>query len=291
MQSLIRLISGPDNLSIRDDIVNILDLTRLDNIKLLQISDCSKLAPDELDTLALNTNEIELFQKMIQYLSLEDLKSIEFDKFSDQVKQSYLSIMLWNNIQTDMVCILLDQMKSVNYGKYTTFSFSQRSEINPLRFCCYRGNFNLVKLLVEKYNADIEHPSGTDMTGIMWSARCGHKEITSYLYDRGARLETSTQHIDEFATDAIKQLIAIKEYGKKYGKKYEVFRVSATETVKSNCDQTVEDEKLNQYFAQESETLDDLDQIKADYLKLKLENDQLKSNYQAILNLLHKDSM
>ena len=250
-------------------------------IELVFTSD--NLTPEKLRNIFMpNTDEeiINLFQKMIRHLSLDDLKKLDFGKFSIKVKQSFLSLMLWNRISTEMVCVLLDEMKSINYGKYSKIppsEISRVSKINPLFFCCYFGNFDLVKLLVERYHADIEHLNKNGCTAIMYSACEGDEMITKYLYDRGARLQTLNYNINDFATNPIKNLIV----------KWELERKSTKTDTELDCNSIKTDNHNRKQDIQETETkMNELAQIKADYLKLQQENDCMKRNYQNILNLL-----
>jgi ankyrin repeat protein len=127
--------------------------------------------------------------------SLELLKSIEFEKFSIHTQQYFLNWTIHTNISVEHICILLDKMKSVNYGdtSYNKYCFLSNN-INPLIYCCQIGIMDLVQLFVEKYNANIDYFLDNDKTAIKVIA-CGttsnFKEITEYLYKKGARLPTS----------------------------------------------------------------------------------------------------
>ena len=287
MESLIRLICTPDRIQcMQNEAQNLLDLTRLSNAQLLRICDPTKLTCEELrDVLVVNTDNqiVTLFKKMFFHesnpLSVEDLKSIEFNKFGDYVQQCCLNYMLMpDNISIDKICVLLDQIRSVNYGK--SYSAYKLWEINPLFFCCRMGKFDLIKLLVERYGANIEYDGGAGRTAIMYSAE-DDAEITKYLYDSGARLSTSTHNINEFASKSIRELIA----------KWEADKTRETD------DSRVDNEKLEDTDQTptkvdhcDSNDMPDLElaagSLKAELERLKQENDEMKRNYQCILNLL-----
>ena len=281
MESLIRLISTPDRKeSMQNEILDILDLTKLNNTQLLRISDRSKLTPEEFSVaLTIDTDDqiVAVLQQLIPSLSLEDLKSIQFSNFSESVLQRCMAYMLLTDASTDKICVVLDKMKSVNYVINGT--------MNPLIHCCRYNELGLVKLLVERYNADIEHLSQNSTTAIMYSAQCGHVEVTKYLYDKGALLSAGTKHINQYATDEMKQLIA----------KWEAEKATSAmnQLIKDELDRILPD-TANSTTAVDvgdkdsgSETI--LDQMKADYQKLKLENEEMKRNYETILNLLQNN--
>ena len=277
MESISKLICRDDRLKTnhgQDDLINlkklndatllrIIDsskLITLDNSALHKITDCSKLNTTTL----LHISAIDTDEKAIKALknlfshptlppSLEEIKSIPFDQFSENLQHSCLGMMLIMNAQTDMISVLLDLMKSVNYGQcYGTTDCKNLFTINPLIHCCHIGRFDLVKLLIDKYAADIEHQSYNGMTAIMYSTYSGHREIMQYLYEMGARLETPTQNIINFATGSIKVLI---------------------EKWKADKEINNDHNKLKS----------DFEMMKSDFEKMKSENDLMKRN---ILNLI-----
>ena len=281
MESLIRLICKSDHSqSIQNEIANLLDLTRLNNTQLVRISDVSKLTAEEFESIIIiDTDEkiIALLKKLIEHpthpITLEDLKSLEFNRFSDVVLQSCVGRMLESNIQSDLICVVLDQMKSVNYGKYAG-GYCRDFEINPLIHCCYDNKFDLVKLLVERYGADIEYRSASGKNSIMISSTQGNVEITKYLYDLGAQLQIKTttivRDIKDCASEPIMDMIT----------KWEQQRTSSCKEMKLENDKIKSE---NDKIKSDYQTLkSECEQIKADYMKLKLENDEMKQNYQTI---------
>lgn len=124
-------------------------------------------------------------------LSRQKFLSIEFEKFPDDVQQYMLSEMLVGDISIEFICLLLDKMKSVNYG---TPEYN-KNNINPLIYCSLYNRLDLVKLLVEKYNADIEYtgaatPMSTNKcTAITSAATANNIDIIKYLYFKGANTE------------------------------------------------------------------------------------------------------
>lgn len=228
MESLLNLTKTHNRIhNMNDKIKNCLDITKLsDNMllsicdfdKLLTVCDFSKLTIQEYITLftidPTDTDRIiYIFESLFKdrnQISLEEFKTIEFKKFSNRVQQLCLNTMLLCYISTDYICLLLDQIESVNYGSYSDISVNN---INPLMYCCRENRLDLVKLLVEKYQANIEYKSCHETTAIMFSAQQGHIYITKYLYEKGAKLETSQRDINSFATDDI--LLLIKKWNKK----------------------------------------------------------------------------
>lgn len=119
-------------------------------------------------------------------LSIEEYETIKFDQFNDNVQQQMLNIMLKNNISIVAMICLLDEIRSVNYGKELD---------NPLIYCCHNNRLDMVKLLVEIYGADIEYSFKNDKTAIMYATEKNHLDIVKYLYEKGAKLETRTHII------------------------------------------------------------------------------------------------
>lgn len=157
-------------------------------------------------------------------LSLEDLKTIEFEKFSDTLQQRCINHMIHENQPQDQLCVFLDKTRSVNYGnrsvcdtaKCEIESYKLQKDIcicdtnlkvNPLLYYSSKGKLKLVQLLIEKYGADMEHPSYCDTTAIMFSAQKEHIETTKYLFDKGAKLSTSTHHIRRYASINLRELL------------------------------------------------------------------------------------
>lgn len=174
--------------------------SKSDQVKYIEQSDQSRLVlllnklnnemyPDKLLKTILST---QIFPETKSY-SLELMKSIEFEKFSDFIQQSFLNNMIRDNLSTEIICILLDKMESVNYGNtsYGVNSTLDQDTINPLVYCCQSDRMDLVQLLVEKYNANIDYLVDDNQSAIMVIADGTHKnfiKITEYLYKKGASL-------------------------------------------------------------------------------------------------------
>lgn len=185
VESLVAYFSDPTKRRLHSD------LTRLDDATLLKA--CIS-----------ETNLFQLFHTLVvnrSDLSLEYLQLIDFDKLNVDTRQYYLSAMLQTNHSIESILFFLDRVNTVNYGSSHEYS------INPLIYCCYTNKYDLVKLLVEKYNANIDYPSQKNTTAIMYSAQQGNIEITKYLYDKGAKLQIFDKYIYTYATKEIKKLI------------------------------------------------------------------------------------
>lgn len=78
---------------------------------------------------------------------------------------------------------------------------------NPLIYCCFNNKFEIVKLLVEKYKADINCETKYNFTSIMYSTYNNNIEITKYLFDRGTRLETTYKSIYDYTTESMTKII------------------------------------------------------------------------------------
>lgn len=171
------------------NISNSCDSQKLTDQDLLKICDLRKLSDECLLTIIrddLNDSEItDLFHNLINSnnLSIVDFNSLEIEKFNEILKQKFLGIMLESESPTELICKLLDKMTTVNYGthKYACLDNPKYEDINPLMFCSYEEREDLVKLLVEKYNADIDFSSFCDTTSIMFAARNDDQEIINYL--------------------------------------------------------------------------------------------------------------
>ena len=132
--------------------------------------------------------------------------------------------------------------------------------------CCWRGRFEMVKLLVERYGADIEYVSCHDKTAIMYSAT-SHEEITKYLYDRGAQLKTSTVHIRECACPSIKKMVKNWEHDK--FTQHNKILIKNINVMKLNFEKLL---SLNDKLTQQVQNL-------------MLDNISMKLNYEKVLNL------
>ena len=304
MDTLIALISTADRLQSNDgELDQFFNLKKLDNTALLRIndtsrltsfdnrtlhvmSDCTKLTSDELSsTWIVDTCEktFVLLKKLLSHprspLSLEEFKSIPFRQFSIYVRRCCLGLMLIQrtNTDTEFIRVLLDQMESVNYGSYIMGGNTDLFEINPLLHCCVGDMFDLVKLLINQYGADIEYVGSNGMTAIMYSVMIGHLEITTYLYQKGAQLETKTHDIDRYARDSIKPLI--KKWKKEIQIKKDVNKseLESLKLIEHNY------EKIKSEF--EKVKLEN-DLIKLDNERIKSENDLMKRNCENILNLI-----
>lgn len=195
-------------------ITRIFDPSNISTGILAEGCDISKLEVNEfIEGLDLNNesfnSSITIFRSIVEKLSLEEMKSIEFEKFNDSLQRAYLYDMISNSISAEKICVLLDKMKSINYGGH--IGVYKKSDYNPLMFCCILGKMELVKLLIEKYNADIEYSNYYTQTAIMFAAQKNHKEIVKYLYDKGANIKT----INQYATEEIINLIRQWESEKK----------------------------------------------------------------------------
>ena len=293
MDSLIALISRPDRLQSKSKngkLDQFFDLKKLNNAALLriddtasrlpsldnttlhQLCDCSKLTQDELSSIWRIDTDHKTFTVLKNLLSdtlsndtlplsLEEFRSIQFNQFSNDLLQNCLGMMLTLNIDKDFICVLLDQMASVNYGVTDVIEYCDRFyKINPLIHCCATGKIELVKLLIDRYGANIEYQSPNGTTAIMYSAGNGHVEITKYLFKKGARLETKTQDIDMYPHYKTRPLI---EKWKK-------------EILVEKDQKKTELEKMKT----------DFDMMKLDNERLKSENDLIKRNCENILNLI-----
>lgn len=178
------------------DILSNCDFSRVSNSEYLSLF--TNLSSANRDCI------MKLFTSLLDASAYEKFQSIEFEKFDENVQQQMLNEMLVRDISVDIISLLADKMKSVNYGG--SFENSTTYENSPLLYCAYSNKLEYVKLLVEKYDADIEYTSKKeDMNAIMVAAdyniyKKNNIDIVRYLYDKGSRLETSTRNIEEFGT-------------------------------------------------------------------------------------------
>lgn len=199
MESLIRQIKENNNIDL-DDLKETL-VTSCDFSKLNK-HECMDLFAKSLRT----DGCINLFQSLINNsISLHDLENIEFEKFSNTEQQSMLGIMLQHNVSTDLICVLLNKMKSVNYGEYASAPYPET--INPLLHCCEKNKLDLVKILIEKNGAEIEYLGFFNKTAIQYSDEKFHMDIIKYLYEKGAKYRSPCmeQYIKQW--DSNKQLL------------------------------------------------------------------------------------
>ena len=239
MQSLLKSCQVDKLNELMNHLVDFLDLSKLNRQTLNRICNPTKLSINEfLDILDESRLPISLMNRILFdriktddfEISLNDLKKIEFKKFSEEVLQSCLMFMIFTKMCTDKICVLLDNLKSVNFGREYSYDYAKQATIdygnsyfyqnnqkdidlekiykfNPLIYCSKNGHFELVKLLIDKYNADIEHLSRNNTTAIMFSAQMGHDEITKLLYYKGAKLYTHQHDISQYAESSLRSKI------------------------------------------------------------------------------------
>lgn len=183
-----------------------LDLRKLSNDRLQNIVCPTNLSfKDFTDAISVSVED----QDKIELLLIKNSPQKHFIYSSDfknnlgELAQRYcLNYLLKEDMTIDVDFLLLNKMKTVNYGVRSYNGGGDLETINPLCLCCKEGYHDRVQLLVEKYNADIEYLAD-DLTPIMYSARAGHLEITSYLYNKGAKLTTKLgKNIRNVTTDS-----------------------------------------------------------------------------------------
>ncbi|XP_060851600.1 acyl-CoA-binding domain-containing protein 6 [Rhopalosiphum padi] len=58
----------------------------------------------------------------------------------------------------------------------------------PIHWAADRGDFDILKFLVENHSADVNFQDNTRQTALHYAASCGHEEICKYLVSKGARI-------------------------------------------------------------------------------------------------------
>lgn len=220
------------------------------------ICNFSNITDEEYVNLFSEQDIVNVFIKVIAHIPHEELRNIEFDKFTEIQQQHILNIMLENNLSVDLICLLLDKMKSLNYGTYANISYSNN---NPLLYCCCYNKLDFVKLLV-KYGANIDHENSLGKTGIMYAYNNNNNtDIIRYLYSMGAKLSTDTNSYYE--TRIIK---IIKSYEET------VESQERLEKFKSDYENTILDLKLRLKESEEKYThlKDDYDTVNQKYIKI-----------------------
>lgn len=172
-----------------------LDLSKLSNDRLKDICEPSNLLLKDIIDALNPTNQDNLEIVLLGQLPNAFMSSLEFEHLSERARRYCLNNLIKNNTTIDIIERLANKMETVNYGNLYYHDDYCNDVYNPLAFCCYNGNLELVKLLVEKHNADIEHLCFNNLTPIMISAMEGHPEVTSYLYHKGAKLTNTVRHI------------------------------------------------------------------------------------------------
>lgn len=154
-------------------------------------------------------------------ISLQEMLTINFDLFDDEIKRKCITIMLKNDISSDIICLLLDKLKTVNYG-YVNSPVSEST--NPLAYCCSQGKFDMVKILIEKYNASVNSIDCWNKSPMRVCAQNHHIEIALYLYDKGAVEKEITLHIEDLAKLLNNKNIEFAELKQKHDKILEFIR-------------------------------------------------------------------
>lgn len=203
-----------------------------------------------------NNDVFSLFSLLLESnipLSIEEFQSIEFEKFLDKVQQQMLILMITKKLSVEVICLLTEKMKSVDYGEYATITIDNcckplYGKCRPLLVCCRYDRLDLVKLLVEKYGCDIEYVDKCDKTAIMYAADSHCIEIVKYLYDRGAKLSTQSKTIEAY-WPAIAKIIntwqersnhdSMEQEKNKYEREYNLLK-SEYDVVKQKLDKVSE---------------------------------------------------
>lgn len=170
-----------------------LDLSKLSNKRLHNIYMSSNLLLKDIIDALIPTDKIPLDLLLLKNLPSKEFinSSFGFEYLSELAQRYCLNYMIEHRMETNLVNVLANRMKTINFGDrhYTNYIDDPLENVNPLLFCCQRNNFDLVKLFVEKFNADIEYSSSVNtFTPIMYSALVGNTDMTSYLYHKGAKL-------------------------------------------------------------------------------------------------------
>lgn len=198
--------------SISSSLVDYMDFPKLDNKVLKECCDVSKMSlqciidvipHEDRDNVMIEIVDKIFTNKVVKSLSLKTFNTLKLDTLSEKIKRLILNKFLINEASTELICAVLDKLETPNYGDDEQYM----EEYNPLIYCSRHGLFELVKLLVEKYNADINYKSRHGTTAIMYTAQLDNSEITKYLFDKNADLETDKHIIDDFATKRISSML------------------------------------------------------------------------------------
>lgn len=104
--------------------------------------------------------------------------------------------MIETHCSKEHICFLMDKMDSVNFGHTLT-----GSNLSPLLHYASKDNQDMVKILIEKYKADINHLSENDETAILICACEGYSELMWYLAKKGAN------HITDYPNKYVEDLV------------------------------------------------------------------------------------
>lgn len=91
---------------------------------------------------------------------------------------------------------LIEAVKSGSVTKVDSILRTDLSQLNtadqygmtPLEFACYKGNFEIVKMLIEKGANINSHKHRDGYTALMFAALGGHTDVTQHLLEKGANI-------------------------------------------------------------------------------------------------------
>ena len=129
----------------------------------------------------INTIKNVIF-KRCHKISFDNFKSIDFDGFSQDLLRACVTMSILFDIDIDKFCFILNKLKFINYGD-SLDGINEYPDINPLISAAQLGNLNMIKILVENYNADINYKSSKGLTAVTIVAHSNCKKITNYLLD------------------------------------------------------------------------------------------------------------
>ncbi len=133
--------------------------------------------------ISITVNEEDRYAQL-QHMALDFARQGNTDELSKMI-YSGLNINLCDHKGNSLLMLASynNQLKLVKFLIENEAEVDKRNDRGqtPLAGVCFKGYFEMVKLLVEKGKADIHANNGMGTTPVTFSALFGHKEITDYL--------------------------------------------------------------------------------------------------------------
>lgn len=87
--------------------------------------------------------------------------------------------------QNELARILIESSQAGDTPETLDIDCKDHRGLTPLNCAAIKGDFELIKVLIEKGGANAEETSPKGCTALMYSARGGYIEIVKYLLEKG----------------------------------------------------------------------------------------------------------
>lgn len=189
MEPLVRIFFEKDRGTDAMGLKQLLDFSKLDNLILQKV-----FKQDFLEQTIVRYFE----EHVVRHNDIAArIISIGFKQFYETLQQQCLNTALRYTFPGTY--IVLNNVKDINYGNYCRFD--KEHLLNPLLYCSENGKSELVQYLVNYRNANVNHVGIGDMTAIMYAVKNDYRDITTFLFNKGAKLRIGKSCITLYVKD------------------------------------------------------------------------------------------